>query len=132
MSFLLDQDSCIAAVRQVPLVTQRVVQHRSDLYVSAVTVVGLELWVVRARTPSRYMQVYVALSQQLKVVSVDEAIAHRAAGTGSRIRVQGRRMYTVDLLVAATALVYGLTLVTHSPQVYAQVPGLSIADWLIP
>jgi predicted nucleic acid-binding protein len=79
MSFLLDQDTCIAAVRQVPRVTQRVVQHRSDLYVSAVTVVGLELWVVRARTPSRYMQVYVALSQQLKVVSVDEAIAHRFA-----------------------------------------------------
>ena len=95
-------------------------------------VVGLELWVVRAQTPSRYMQVYIALSQQLKVVSVDEAIAHRAAGTASRLRVQGRRIDTVDLLVAATALVHGLTLVTHSPQIYAHVPGLTMADWLIP
>jgi tRNA(fMet)-specific endonuclease VapC len=131
MSFLLDQDTCIAAIRQVTLVTQRVAQHLPELYVSALTVFGLELWVVRPRTPLRYSHGYLALCQQLQVVNVDAAIAQRGARTASGLRVQGRRMNAVDVLVAGTALVHGLTLVTHSPQIYAAVPGLTMADWLV-
>ena len=38
----------------------------------------------------------------------------------------------MDLMIAATALVHNLTVVTHNVQDYADVPGLSIADWLVP
>jgi tRNA(fMet)-specific endonuclease VapC len=36
----------------------------------------------------------------------------------------------MDLLIASTALVHGLTLVTHNTQDFTNVPGLSLADWL--
>jgi tRNA(fMet)-specific endonuclease VapC len=91
----------------------------------------LELWLRHANTPGRYLQGYTAARQQLKVVSVDEAVAYRAARVGSFLPA-GARMNLLDLLVAATALVHDMTLVTHTPQVYAQVPGLKLADWLIP
>ena len=38
----------------------------------------------------------------------------------------------MDLMIAATALVHGLTLSTHNTQDYANVPGLSLVDWLAP
>jgi tRNA(fMet)-specific endonuclease VapC len=39
---------------------------------------------------------------------------------------------TADLLIAATAVHHGLTLVTHNIRDYANVPGLAIEDWLAP
>ena len=38
----------------------------------------------------------------------------------------------MDLLIAATALVYDLTLVTHNVRDFANVPGLRVQDWLNP
>ena len=36
----------------------------------------------------------------------------------------------MDLLIAATAVLRGLTLVTHNVEDYANVPGLEVVDWL--
>ena len=38
----------------------------------------------------------------------------------------------MDLLNGATALVHGLTMVTHNVRDYANIPGLTIDDWLVP
>jgi tRNA(fMet)-specific endonuclease VapC len=132
MSFLIEQDTAEAWVRGVPLVRTHFPRHQGGLYLSTVTVMGLELWLLHPRTPGRHMQTYAALMQQIKLLNVDDAIAHQAALVGNTFRNQGQRVGAVDLLLAATALVHGLTVVTHSPQVYAQVPGLTLTDWLTP
>ncbi|HEY5311421.1 MAG TPA: type II toxin-antitoxin system VapC family toxin [Pirellulales bacterium] len=36
----------------------------------------------------------------------------------------------MDLLIATTALVYNLTLVTHNTRDFFNVAGLSVCDWL--
>jgi tRNA(fMet)-specific endonuclease VapC len=38
----------------------------------------------------------------------------------------------MDLLIASTARVYDLTLVTHNTRHFQDVPGLSLEDWLAP
>jgi len=38
----------------------------------------------------------------------------------------------MDLMLAATALVHDLTLVTHNTADFVNVPGLRLEDWLIP
>ena len=38
----------------------------------------------------------------------------------------------LDLFIASTALVHGLTLVTHNTKDFAHVPGLTLEDWLVP
>jgi len=45
---------------------------------------------------------------------------------------QGQLTPEMDLLIASTALVHGLTLVTHNAQDFANVPGLTLEDWLTP
>jgi predicted nucleic acid-binding protein len=38
----------------------------------------------------------------------------------------------MDLMIAATALVHNLTLVTHNTRDYANIPDLRLIDWLTP
>jgi hypothetical protein len=53
---------------------------------------------------------------------------------GTPLVVSGDRglSFLLDTDNAATALTYGLTLVTHNTQDYQHVPSLSLADWLVP
>jgi predicted nucleic acid-binding protein len=132
MSFLLHLDACVAYLRRRRWVVHHASQHRRQLHVAAVTITELELWLVRATTPSRYLFRYQALLQDLIVLPVDDAIAHRAAAIGSRLRSQRRTVPIPALLVAGTAVVHGFTLVTRQGTTFAGIPGLSVVDWCIP
>ena len=50
----------------------------------------------------------------------------------SRLRVQGIRVGTHDLRIAATALSRGSTLVTRNVRDFAMIPSLNIENWSLP
>ncbi len=56
-----------------------------------------------------------------------------ALQTYARIRaqldLQGVRLDSFDLLIGATALANGYTLVTHNSRHFSRIPGLKIVDW---
>lgn len=132
MSFLLHRDTCAAHLRGVRRVSNRLLQNIGDLRVSAVTVMELELWLLQPQTPFRCNQAYGVFLQQVAVLDVDDAIAHRAAQLASRLVGQRPRLPALHCLVAATARVHDLTLVTHAVQRFAQIPGLTVVDWMVP
>jgi tRNA(fMet)-specific endonuclease VapC len=132
MSFLLHRDTCAAFVRNVRLVTGRFLHHHGDLHISAVTVMELEVWLSGWKTPIRFQQVYWAMRQQVRVLDMNEVVAQRAAQVGAKLYGQGQRPSSVNLLIAATALHHGLTLVTHNQQRFAAIPGLTVIDWQVP
>ena len=132
MNWLLHRDTCAAVIRGVSRVTGRFVQELGRLHVSAVTIAVVEMWLLRPRTPSRYLHSYRALFQQVKVVVVDDPVARRAASIGTAIRGQRPRATLVDVIVAATAVTLGFTLVTHDTPYFANIPGLTVVDWLVP
>jgi len=45
---------------------------------------------------------------------------------------RGRPRSTEDVLIAATCLVHGLTLVTHNRDDFEDIPGLQSEDWMEP
>lgn len=49
-----------------------------------------------------------------------------------RLRVQGMRIGTQDLRIAAVTLSHGATLVTRNVQDFATIPSLNIEDWSLP
>jgi tRNA(fMet)-specific endonuclease VapC len=57
-------------------------------------------------------------------------IANRAAELRSDLAAAGTPIGPCDLLIAASALEHGATLVTNSVREFAWVPGLSVEDWL--
>lgn len=132
MSFLLYKDVCSAQIRGVRRVTRQLAQHRGGLYVSTVTLAELSVWLLRRATPPRYSQGFAALVQNVVFLNLDDAIAYHAGPIGSSLYDQGHPIKIPSLLVAATALIHGLTLVTHDTQRFARIPNLTVVDWLGP
>lgn len=66
------------------------------------------------------------------VVDFDSACALEFGSVRGTLLQQGISVPTADLMIAATALALGLTLVTHNTADYRFVPGLKLDDWLVP
>ena len=63
-------------------------------------------------------------------VDVDRTVSHKFGQIRAQQLDQGLQTPEMDLLIAATALVHGLTLVTHNVHDFAQIPDLNVVDWL--
>ncbi len=132
MSFLLDTDICSAHLRDNRLVTPRVEQYAGRLHVSVITAAELTVWALRrAASPKRKAAVDGFLSA-VAVIDVNRPIADRFGLLRADQLDRGVPTPRLDLLIAATALVHNLTLVTHNTKDFANIPSLQIADWLAP
>lgn len=122
MSFLLDTNVISelrrSRLRADPLVRQWVSEHKpSDLYLSVVTVLEVELGIARLgrQDATRAQRLQAWLEDDLlvvfngRVLPVDVQVARRAA----RLHVPDPRPER-DALIAATAVVHGLTVVTRN------------------
>jgi tRNA(fMet)-specific endonuclease VapC len=70
--------------------------------------------------------------KDVKILDTNEPVARKFGEVRAALLDTGQPTPDMDLVNAATALVHGLTMVTHNTQDYAGVPGLLLADWLNP
>lgn len=131
MRFLLDTDTCSAQIRGDPRVFTRLIQYGEQLRVSAVTVAELKVWVFQKTTPQRIVVGMHNLLESVAAVSLDEEIADIAGRIGARLWDDRRRIAIADLLIAATAMVHDLTVVTHNTRHFSLIPNLRVRDWLV-
>ena len=132
MSFLIDADICSFHLRGDRRLFSRFHQHLGQLHVSAVTVAELYVWVGRSASPlSRRSDLQKFLSD-VTVLNVDVVVSEKFGEVRASQFATGQFSAEMDLLIACTALVHGLTLVTHNVQDFTDVPSLNIVDWLAP
>jgi tRNA(fMet)-specific endonuclease VapC len=72
------------------------------------------------------------LLNDVQVLDVTAPVARKFGEVRAALLDAGRPMPEMDLLIASTALVYNLTVVTHNTGDYANIPGLNLEDWLVP
>jgi tRNA(fMet)-specific endonuclease VapC len=132
MSFLIDTDIASAYVRGVGLVQNRFLQYTGWLSLSVVTFAELKIWLYRKNTPNIIARELASLEQQVSVMEMDNVVADKAVSLGASLLDGGITVALPDLLIAATALVHGLTLVTHNTQDFQNILGLMVVDWLAP
>jgi predicted nucleic acid-binding protein len=63
---------------------------------------------------------------------VDRRIAEKFGEIRARLLDHGRSVAGMDLLIAATALIHDLTLVTHNTIDFRSIPDLRLSDWIAP
>ena len=100
----------------------------SDLRISVMTEHELRYGI--ACNPNlRLRPVLERMLTMLQKVMVDSDIAANAALVRADLRRQGQPIGPYDLLIAATALTHGLTVVTRNTREFSRVPGLNLEDW---
>lgn len=132
MSFLLDTDICSLYVKGNARLANRFVQYGGRLHISAVTLGELLTWAFRANAPPQRQQDVQNLLNQVTVLDVTPDVAAKFGEIRAALFDAGTPAPVMDLFIATTALVHNLTLVTHNTADYANVPGLTFVDWLIP
>lgn len=132
MRFLVDTDICSAHLKDTRTVVSRFLQYTGRLHLSAVTVGELDTWTMRSKASPRHQKGLTALLGDVTVLDVDHEVARKFGEVHAHLLDQGLPIAGMDLLIAATALVHGLTLVPHNIRDFSSIPGLTVVDWLRP
>jgi len=132
MSFLLDTDICSAYLKGEPSVQNRFLQYGGRLHVSVITVGELFSGVLSIRSSPRLLPALFAMLKDTTILDATYDEAYTFGIIRAPLLDRGLPAPGMDLMIAATALVHGLTLVTHNTQDFVHVPGLSLVDWLAP
>ncbi len=70
--------------------------------------------------------------RQFASLPFDDRAAEEYGKTRAHLASVGTPIGPNDLLIAATALAHGCTLVTHNTEEFSRVSGLLVEDWLLP
>ena len=132
MSFVVDTNTCSAYVRGHPSVFNRFLQYSGQLYISVVTFGELTIWASRAKAPPKRAKEVQDLLTLVTILEVDVDIGRKFGEVQAGLLDCGKPAPPLDLLIAATALVRGHTVVSHNTADFQNVPGLTIVDWLAP
>lgn len=109
---------------------------RSDLYrahlegrlvvIAAQTRAELELWALDRNWGARRRDALRAHLKNFVLDPVDETVCLHWARVMNDARRRGRPISTADAWVAATALAYGVSLVTHNEDDFTAISGLTV------
>jgi tRNA(fMet)-specific endonuclease VapC len=132
MSFVVDTDTCSAYIKGHPLAYNRFLQYGGRLYISTVTLAELSLWASRAKAPRKRLRQVRDLLKSVTTIDVTVDIAWKFGEVQADLMDRGLQAPDLDLLIAATALVNGCTVVTHNTADFQNIPGLNVVDWLVP
>ena len=130
MQFLVDTDVCSAHLRGKASATAKFFQYAGRLSISVLTLGELLSWTRRKNAVAKHQSALDDLLTEINVLPVDAAIAEKFGSVRAELLDRGHVVATIDLLIASTALLHGLTVVTHNTRHFQPVPGLSYVDWL--
>lgn len=142
MAFLLDTDHVVILQRQTTNLYQqlsrRLIQHSpDDFFISIVTfheqVAGWQALLNRRRDAHSVVRAYDEFSRLLEGFADAQLsdFSQEAALKFEELRGQRVRIGTMDLRIAATALVRDYTVLTRNLVDFEQVPGLRVEDWTV-
>ncbi|MBI2298637.1 MAG: PIN domain-containing protein [Armatimonadetes bacterium] len=130
---LLDTDILSYFLQAHPQVVARVAAYLQYLPLSLSVVTWYEIVSgLRHHDTRADLDRFLVIAQGAVVLPLTVAAADVAATIYAEQRRVGRTLKGADLLIAGTAIVHGLVLVTHNLRHFAGLPGLEVEDWTEP
>lgn len=129
MAYLLDSDIVIDYLGGDVTTKQMVDSLKpSSFYISVISYMEVLQGILVGPDPIAMRQAFDDFVADAPVLPVSTPVAERCAMVRADLQQRGRsfRPRALDLLVAATALVHGLTLVTRNKADYRDIPNLNL------
>jgi tRNA(fMet)-specific endonuclease VapC len=130
MNFLIDTNICSAYIKGKREVFSRFQQHSGQLGVAAITVAELTTWSIRSPLIEDTRKRLDQFLKDMPCLDFTYAVAIKCGELRATQLAAGVPMPLADLLIASTALVHNLTVVTNNVKDFARVDGLVVVDWL--
>jgi len=129
--YLLDTNVCIAVLRRAgcPAAARLRRCDPGEIRLSAVSVAELLYGAWRSSRASENVALVKRFAEPLECLPFDSACAEEAAVIRAQLAAAGTPIGPYDVLIAATARVHGLILVTHNTREFERVAGLRTEDW---
>jgi tRNA(fMet)-specific endonuclease VapC len=128
--YLLDTNTCIAAMRSHPKVVQRMTAAPpGDCAVSTITGYELYTGVEKCSNPAKERAKVDLLLKTVPYLPFDFGAAGEAARIRALLESQGQPIGPYDVLLAGQALAGSLIVVTANTKEFSRVPGLSVENW---
>lgn len=131
MKFLLDTNTCIYIINRKP----EAVMERfhtlavGDVAISTVTLYELLYGAYKSRNPERNRDAVRQFSLPLEILPFGEDSADICGKLRAGLEQKGQVIGAMDMQIAATALVYQLTLVTNNMREFKRIPALLLENW---
>ena len=128
--YVLDTNAVIDLFKDRGRVAERVLATPpAEIGLSSVVLYELELGVEKSQRPEDNRRQVEELRRLTSFLPFGVEEAQAAARIRAALEGQGRPIGPYDILIAATALANGATLVTHNTKEYRRIAGLVIEDW---
>jgi predicted nucleic acid-binding protein len=129
MPYLVDSNLVIDHLGNVPDASQLIDQLVAEgVVISIVTYMEAFQGVIRSEQPAEAAEKFHAFIDSVLILPFSFAVAERCARLRETLRSQNKRVKSraLDLIIAATALEYGLTLVTKNTEDFKDIPDLTL------
>jgi tRNA(fMet)-specific endonuclease VapC len=132
MIYLLDTDICIFLLKGDAKVTANAISV-GDIALSAITVAEVLHGAYYSADPTSSLRLTRALITKYMVIDLDTPIAETFGEIKANLRRTGFILADFDLLIGATAIMTGRTLVTNNIQHFQRLAayGLTIENWKV-
>ena len=126
MTYLLDSDVCIQALGRRDPQLEAAVNRLDDLAISVITFGEVYEGVIYSGRPARDRQRWEEFLVGVDVIDATVEISEIWAELRGGLRLAGTRLADNDLIIAATALRFGLTLITRNVRHFARISSLAL------
>lgn len=130
MSYLLDTDTCIYALKQHASVLENMLsKNRADIVVSVITEAELRTGAAKSAAPAKTLKLVENFLKPLEIVDFTSSDAIEYARIRSKLERAGTPIGPLDTLIAAQAVARELVLVTNNEREFRRVPDLDLENW---
>src|SRR3954452_14864088 len=130
MSFLLDTDTCIYALKQNRNVIEQLLSKaREEITVSVITEAELRTGAAKSMSPLKTLRLVEKFLRPLSIAEFtsDDAIAY--AHVRAKLERAGTPIGPLDTLIASQAVARNLTLVSNNEREFRRVSSLQVENW---
>jgi tRNA(fMet)-specific endonuclease VapC len=130
MTYLLDTNICIYAIKQFPGVIARIrSQPRVQVLLSVITEAELRAGAAKSSSPTRALRVLEDFLAPFNVLEFGSTEAVTYGHLRAKLERAGTPIGPLDTLLAAQAIARELTLVTNNEREFRRVTGLRLENW---
>lgn len=125
MRYLLDTDWIIHSLKGMRAIAEKVKELRKDgLAISMISVAEIYDGIFGSKNPDKHEEVFKEFLTGVDVLEISEEACKKFGQLRNDLRKRGELIGDFDLLIASTALVHSLTILTNNVKHYEKIRGL--------